>query len=94
MEYCLVCGRNIEGQTGWTLCYDPMYLTNVWGGDTHDVMGNICMECGPKVKEVIKAQYAKGYIAGVKDGKDAKQDAEYDRGYKDGFESAEGGGEL
>jgi hypothetical protein len=51
------------------------------------------MECGPKILEDPQLQYAKGYMAGVKDGKSAKQDAEYNRGYQDGFESAEGGGE-
>lgn len=78
MDYhCLVCGKDIYKKgTPWTLCFDPEFERNVWGGDTHDYIGYFCTECGPKVKEVIQGQYAKGYIAGVKDAKQARLDAD------------------
>jgi hypothetical protein len=29
----------------WSVCFDPSYRENVWGGDTHEIKGYLCQDC-------------------------------------------------
>lgn len=50
MEICLKCLKEIEGKSPYSLCFDPDYVGNTWGGDSHDYIGFFCVECGDELK--------------------------------------------
>ena len=49
MAQCLLCWVEID-DSAFTICQDPSYKNNLWGSDTHVVLGNLCDECGEKFK--------------------------------------------
>ena len=49
MAQCLLCWVEID-ESAFTICQDPSYKNNLWGSDTHIVLGNLCDECGEKFK--------------------------------------------
>lgn len=51
MSVCLLCGDPIE-DSPFSVCYDPEWEHNVWGGDTHETIGLLCSPCGEKVAPV------------------------------------------
>jgi hypothetical protein len=50
-DKCLLCDEILteEGTSPYSLCYDPSYKTNCWGGDSHDYIGFFCRKCGKKL---------------------------------------------
>jgi predicted RNA-binding Zn-ribbon protein involved in translation (DUF1610 family) len=56
MERCLVCRKDITNKNGspYSVCYDPHWETNVWGGDSHKHVGYLCENCGKKL--VLRAE--------------------------------------
>lgn len=52
-ELCTVCGSFIFNKDvgEYTICYDPEWKRNIWGGDTHKEIGLICRDCGEKLRE-------------------------------------------
>ena len=57
MERCLICGKEIspDGGSPYSVCYDPAWEYNVWGGDSHEYIGYLCWDCGEKLKTKAKA---------------------------------------
>lgn len=55
-DVCLNCGKTFteKWQTPWSICYDPSYKTNVWGGDSHEYIGYLCGRCGRKFDKRAK----------------------------------------
>lgn len=79
MNRCLICGVDTGEATPWSLCYDPSWKTNVWGGDTHEHRGALCPSCATNI--ILIAQFHKDLLQ-----------SEYERGQKNGFEICEGEG--
>ena len=47
---CVLCDKPIEaGHSPFSICYDPEWEHNVWGGDTHESLGLLCVQCGEKI---------------------------------------------
>ena len=53
---CPLCMKRIRDHAGWTLCADPSWPTNCWGGDT--------MHCIAIVHPSCALNYCR--IAGIK----------------------------
>lgn len=82
MNRCIICSKVLTNrETPWTLCYDPAYKRNVWGGDTYEVKGELCPMCATHLLLVAKSH------------KDALR-SEYEEGRVGGFTTCDGGGEL
>jgi hypothetical protein len=44
-EYtCIKCKCEMNNGAH-TICFDPEWERNVWGGDTHKILGWLCGEC-------------------------------------------------
>lgn len=51
MEKCLICKKNIsQNGTPYSVCFDSEFESNVWGGDSHDIIGYLCKNCFDKIK--------------------------------------------
>lgn len=50
---CILCGHALTNDTqaedgvnrAFSVCSDPCWRNNVWGGDTHKILGYICLKC-------------------------------------------------
>jgi hypothetical protein len=43
---CTRCDAALaDWRSPWTICYDPMWENNVWGGDSHEYRGFLCQKC-------------------------------------------------
>ena len=50
MSICKLCKKKLlNNSSPWSLCYDPQYKINIWGGDTHEYRGILCQECAEKL---------------------------------------------
>lgn len=49
MHTCCSCGAKFDYLSPWSVCYDPEYKRNVWGGDTHLMRGYLCQACAKKL---------------------------------------------
>ncbi len=50
MDVCCQCNAPLHGgDSPWSVCFDPCYKSNVWGGDTHEVCGLLCQKCAASV---------------------------------------------
>jgi hypothetical protein len=47
---CFICHKRISNSS-WSVCYDPEYKHNVWGGDSHQYVSYIHDKC---VKKILK----------------------------------------
>lgn len=50
MKTCVYCEQPL-GESPFTICYDPAWRENVWGGDTHAPTGWLCLPCGEGLSE-------------------------------------------
>lgn len=47
---CSLCDAPLEGHSSpWSICFDPSWEGNVWGGDTHEYRAVLCQECAEKL---------------------------------------------
>ena len=47
---CPLCKKNDCPEEGpFSICFDPDWRRNVWGGETHYYMCQICNECGDEL---------------------------------------------
>lgn len=44
MDACHLCGKRMK-DSPWSICYDPFYSQNSWGGDTHEYKALLCQKC-------------------------------------------------
>ena len=51
MDRCLICGKKIPDDSPYSVCFDPDYKRNVWGGDSHQYIGLLCEEDGLKLNK-------------------------------------------
>lgn len=49
---CAICGEPSNDTGKFTVCHDPEFAANVWGGDTHEVIGHVCQKCGTRCKKL------------------------------------------
>ena len=51
-KHCVICGEKLNHILGgpWSICFDPMWEKNCWGGDTHEIVGYICEGCITEMK--------------------------------------------
>lgn len=50
MNNCLICGKEVsKNGTPYTVCKDEFYKHNVWGGDSHEIIGYVCEDCFKKL---------------------------------------------
>lgn len=45
LEVCGQCKCKLTESTPFTLCYDPYHKNNVWGGDSHETVAYLCVQC-------------------------------------------------
>ena len=51
-SHCLFCKKTLNDKhTAYSVCYDPCWKENVWGGDSHQYIGYLCDECGEEMSE-------------------------------------------
>lgn len=47
---CVRCGSELHGgHSPWSICFDPYWQENVWGGDSHETRGMFCQVCAEKI---------------------------------------------
>lgn len=46
---CFICDKKPKKKgrnwSPYSVCYDPMYKKNTWGGDSHEYVGLLCDDC-------------------------------------------------
>lgn len=47
---CLICEQTLTGPTRHSVCDDPQFAENMWGGDSHRIIGYLCDECGERMQ--------------------------------------------
>lgn len=54
LSRCILCHNDLpDGDSPWSICYDPEWKRNVWGGDTHEYIAMLCESCA---KEIIEGK--------------------------------------
>lgn len=49
-DRCSLCDSVLDdGDSPWSICYDPLLKLNIWGGDTHEYRAFLCQECAEKL---------------------------------------------
>lgn len=47
---CHVCDKLLKNaDSPWSICFDPFWKTNVWGGDSHIIKALLCQECAEHI---------------------------------------------
>ena len=47
---CIICKKELSGKDSpWSICYDPAWKRNVWGGDSHEYRALLCQDCAEKL---------------------------------------------
>lgn len=55
-ETCSVCSTPLkDGDSPWSVCFDPLWKDNVWGGDSHEIRAVICQECAERILTPTKS---------------------------------------
>ena len=45
-DRCVVCRNKLEdGDSPWSICFDPEWKRNCWGGDSHEYRALLCQGC-------------------------------------------------
>ena len=51
---CVWCREKLN-DSPWSICYDPLWKRNVWGGDSHKYKALLCQDCASELlKSVAK----------------------------------------
>ncbi len=47
LDCCFFCRGRVDERLGtpYSICYDPEWRVNIWGGDTHRYLAYICEAC-------------------------------------------------
>ena len=54
-ERCIICKIELDDKgTPYSVCYDPEFEHNVWGGDSHEYVGYLCKSCFDGLKEGVE----------------------------------------
>lgn len=49
-KQCHICDANLPGgDSPWSICFDPKWKENVWGGDTHEYRAILCQQCAERI---------------------------------------------
>lgn len=49
-DCCSLCGAELDnGFSPWSICFDPFFDRNLWGGDSHEYRALLCQECAEKL---------------------------------------------
>lgn len=55
-DKCVICHRLLDGgDSPWSICFDPYWKHNCWGGDTHEYKALLCQDCVDKLLNPVKA---------------------------------------
>ena len=49
MKPCPICKKPTEEDGPFSLCFDPVWRGNMWGGDSHEYVCFVCEDCGRRV---------------------------------------------
>ena len=49
--HCVICDTPVGAGGAYSVCVDPMWKENSWGGDSHHVVGRVCHWCGEKLRK-------------------------------------------
>ena len=50
MTVCHLCKKDLSKiSSPWSICYDPYYKENIWGGDSHEYRALLCQDCAEKL---------------------------------------------
>lgn len=58
-KFCLLCKMPL-GNSPYSVCYDASFERNVWGGDSHDYVGYICVKCGNRLLREAERKLLRG----------------------------------
>lgn len=49
-DRCVKCSCKLDdGNSPWSICFDPEWIHNCWGGDTHKYCGLLCQACAENI---------------------------------------------
>ena len=47
---CAMCSCKLKcGDSPWSICFDPEWRHNCWGGDSHQYRGRLCQACAEEL---------------------------------------------